>query len=175
MGGGWIRFWGYVAYAVLVLGAQAWVFHRADRDSTLTAARALAEGQGIAASDVTSARMREVVGKVARESIHVGQALSSADVAAPVPVPHEPAIALVVAADWASADKPVAIGDAIKVCLGKELIADGKAATSVCDEAGCVVTVLVLAAPAALAGADSVKRLRAVKGDAKGCPYAPSG
>jgi hypothetical protein len=164
-----IRFWGYAIYAVLVLGAEAWVFHRAEEESQLKATHPLAKGQFIAAKDVTSVRLRRIVGHDASRKFETNESISADDVVAHNLSPHEASISLVLAADWGTPEKPVEIGDPIKVCLGKETIVEAKAAASTCDDAGCVVTVSMSAVPQSLTNADSIKRLHAEKGDGKDC------
>jgi hypothetical protein len=166
---GSIRLWGYVIYAVLVVGAEAWAFRRAEQESQLKAAHTLAKGQFIAAQDVTSTRMKQVVGHDAGRKFAADEEIAADDVVAHNPTPREAVVSLVLAADWGTAEKPVQVGDPIKVCLDKEKVVEAKASASSCDDTSCLVTVPLSAIPQALANADSVKRLHADKGDGKDC------
>lgn len=166
---GSIRFWGYVVYALVIGVAQALVYYRAEEQSELKTARPLAKGELVAARDVTSARLRQVVGHDAVRDFKAGESIGVGDVIAHKPIPSEAIVSLALIADWGTAEKPVQVGDPIKVCLDKEKIVEAKASASTCDDKGCLVTVPIFPVPTSLTNADAIKRLHAEKGDGKDC------
>jgi hypothetical protein len=164
---GWIRFFGYVAYALIVLIAAYHVFLRSEKESQLRIARWLTKGEAIAATDISSTRIAQVVGHDANNDMKAGSPIGPLDVHEHEPALHPPALAIVLSAEWASTEKPVHISDPINLCLGKEKLSIGEAKVSaaVCDKDNCTITVQIASVPEALGKGDSLKQIRAVKGD----------
>lgn len=166
--GGWIRPLGSVAYAVIFLLAGYYVFNRFEEESRLKVARPLAKGQFIAASDISSTRMAQIVGHDASRDMRVvGVTIGADDVQDHVPASHPPILEAVLSVDWASADKPLNVGDPVNLCVGNDklTLANATVNAPVCDKNNCTITVELSGVPDLLAKADTLKQLRAVKGD----------